>query len=136
MNLETILNRLPHRIIVNCEREPYLHRWYLIRTARIGVFIHKFIRSDEDRALHDHPWNFLALPIWRGYFEHSQFGRRRIWPLLGMRFRKAEYRHRVELIQNRPAWSLFIRFRERRTWGFWLASGFQAWNDWWREKCE
>ncbi len=68
----SILDRLlEKKVIENCERQPYLHRWYLLRTARVAVFVHKFVRSDEDRALHDHPWPFFVLPIWRGYREHS-----------------------------------------------------------------
>ena len=154
--IERILNRiLDHKVIVNCERQPYLHRWYLFRTRRVACFIHKFIRSDEDRALHDHPWDFLVIPIWRGYIEHSDrpitppwFRAnpmhpdnrvaviRRIWPLISARFRRGEYRHRVELVGGRPAWSIFFRFSERRTWGFWPREGFTDWNKWWQEKCE
>lgn len=72
MDLVKILDRLFEcRVIVNCEREPYLLRWYVLRTERLGIFIHKFVRSDEDRALHDHPWPFLVVPLWGGYIEHS-----------------------------------------------------------------
>lgn len=152
-----LLDRLfAKRVIVNCERQAYLHRWFVIRTERFALFIHKFVRSDEDRALHDHPWSFLVVPIWRGYVEHSDReevtfepdgtqlrkvtllrpSKRRVWPILGARFRRAEYRHRVELIDGKPSWSLFFRFRSRRTWGFWPTSGFIAWNKWWEEKCE
>src|SRR5688500_17625240 len=62
---------LPFKVIVNCARDPYLVRWYLFRSGPVSIFIHKFVRSDEDRALHDHPWAFLVIPIWRGYIEHS-----------------------------------------------------------------
>jgi hypothetical protein len=124
------------RVIVNCDRDPYLIRWYILRWKRVGLFLHKFIRSDEDRALHDHPWAFLVIPIWRGYHEHSVNGVRRVWPLIGARFRPATYRHRVELIGGRPSWSLFIRFRRLRDWGFWNGENFTQWADWWRDKCE
>ena len=156
--IERILNSLLScKVIVNCDREPYLHRWYLIRTTRFAVFIHKFIRSDEDRALHDHPWNFFVIPIWRGYIEHSDkacdcgicknnpgrakdFPRlpvqRRVWPIISSRYRTGTYRHRVELIKDKPAWSIFIRFKEQRDWGFWPKEGFIQWNKWWQEKCE
>lgn len=71
--IDKILNRiLECRVIVNCEHDPYLYRWFVIRTERFGLFIHKFVRSDEDRALHDHPWPFVVIPIWRGYVEHSE----------------------------------------------------------------
>lgn len=112
---ERILNRLfKKREIVNCDRDVYLHRWYVFRSKPVSLFIHKFVRSDEDRALHCHPWDFLVIPIWRGYIEHNRQwddgegtrhgppipyeGRTRVLPILGTRFRRAEYRHRVELL--------------------------------------
>lgn len=186
MSIEHILDKLfKCRVIVNCDRNPYLLRWYVIRTKWIGLFIHKFIRSDEDRALHDHPWNFLVIPIWRGYREWSSHPcpyvwpcihccgsslkkgectletARRVYPILGTRFRHAIYRHRVQLMpckrlfvnmltyqgcqkdcphcngmKELPSWSIFIRFRKLREWGFWEPGGFKHWQDWWKEKCE
>jgi hypothetical protein len=174
--LEKLLNRcFQHKVVVNCDRDPYLYRWYIFRTKRVALFLHKFVRSDEDRALHDHPWAFLVIPIWRGYVEHIQKrvsrrtqpsvkngfqwhenwvttepSKRRVWPIIGMRYRRATYRHRVELfrqvlkrrgswiIQTKelPSWSFFFRFRETRTWGFWPKEGFIAWNKWWQNNCE
>lgn len=58
--------------IVNCDRDLYLTRWYLLRFKSFAVFLHYFHRSDEDRALHDHPWNFITIPLWRGYYEHTK----------------------------------------------------------------
>jgi hypothetical protein len=151
MNVAAALDRLlEKRVIVNCEREPYLHRWYVLRTERVGVFIHRFVRSDEDRALHDHPWSFIVIPLWGGYIEHSDrlpqvWGvdlgyripvRRRVWPLISTRYRGTDYRHRVELVNERPSWSLFIRFKKVREWGFWPKTGFILWNKWWQDKCE
>jgi hypothetical protein len=124
------------RVIVNCEHDPYLHRWFIIRRERFALFIHRFVRGDEDRALHDHPWHFIVIPVWRGYIEHNDAGARRVWPILGVRFRRATYRHRVQLIDGKPAWSLFIRFKHLREWGFWPSEGFILWNKWWQDKCE
>jgi hypothetical protein len=139
--IEKLLNRLLKcRVIVNCDHDPFMYRWYVLRTKWVSVFIHKFVRDDEDRALHDHPWAFLVIPIWRGYVEHCERKRiphaRRVRPLLGMRLRRATYRHRVVLIGGKPAWSVFIHFRRWREWGFWPREGFTPWNKWWQEKCE
>lgn len=105
---------LPHKEIVNCEGDLYLRRWYLFRGKTFSVFIHKFERSDEDRALHDHPWAFLVIPIWRGYIEHydplwsDNWGltklecstrRHRVYPIIGTRYRPATFQHRVELLK-------------------------------------
>lgn len=114
---ERILNRLfTKKEIHNCDGDIYLHRWYVFRTKLLTLFVHKFVRSDEDRALHDHPWPFLVIPIWRGYIEHSMRwddgdGTRhgppigydmqtRVYPILGARLRPATYRHRVELFSR------------------------------------
>ncbi len=188
--LPRLLTRIfKHNFIVNCDHDVYLRRWYVIRRQSFGLFIHQFVRSDEDRALHDHPWDFIVIPIWRGYIEHSECPsckgagwqgptldsffaanlgcsrcsttgiiQKRIWPILGTRWRPATYRHRVELLKGDPvtntsrvlspcitaytygnkelpAWSIFIRFKKVRVWGFW-ENGFIAWNKWWQEKCE
>ncbi len=198
--IESILNRLfKKKVIHNCEAQPYLHRWFLYRSARFGIFIHRFVRSDEDRCLHDHPWPFLVIPLWRGYIEHSECDelvprcktcnglqivghpiagqdwipvevcpgckgaapyryhkvpcKRRVRPFLGIRLRPATYRHRVELIMSPnsfidlagiihrvtaiplPSWSLFIRFRKVRVWGFWKDGTFIDNVQWWRDMC-
>jgi len=135
--IEKILNKLfKHRIIINCDKDPYLKRWYLIRLPRVALFLHKFIRSDEDRALHDHPWDFIVIPIWRGYYEYNDSGRIRVWPFWNTAHRYATYRHRVELIAEQPSWSLFIRFEREREWGFWPEHGFVNWKQWWSDMCE
>ncbi len=149
---ERILNRIfSHKIIQNCDGDPYLLRWYVFKTARVSLFLHKFIRSDEDRALHDHPWAFLVIPVWRGYVEHSHScmvnpkgncpatcslfrperqRHLRVYPLLSTRYRPATYCHRVELIEGKPAWSVFFHFTNEREWGFHPAEGFINWKAW------
>lgn len=150
---------LPFREIVDCEKQVYLRRWYLIRTSKFAVFIHQFIKSDFERGLHDHPWPFIVIPIWRGYVEHHErpcvicdyfapercqgcggtgkmTAKHRVWPIIGTRSRPAIYRHRVELFYEvvngdkrpLPSWSIFLRFKECREWGFWLPDGFMHWK--------
>jgi hypothetical protein len=48
--------RSPDFVIGGDER-PYLLRWWVIpRNKVFNVYLHLFLRSDDDRALHDHPW--------------------------------------------------------------------------------
>ena len=111
------------RVIWSCRsaRGPLLTRYYLILTRRGAVYLHHLHASDEDRALHDHPWSFVTWLIGGGYYEHTPAGRcwRRRFSVL---WRPAEYRHR--LVLTRPTWTLVVRFRRRRAWGFWLPSGW------------
>jgi hypothetical protein len=134
---EKLLDRMfDHKTIVSCDRKPYLKRWYLLRRKSFAFFLHRFHRSDEDRALHDHPWCFVTFILWRGYLEHTpRQNVSRKWPLM-ICFRRAEHQHRVELVDGKPAWTLILRFKEKRMWGFWTKNGFEPWNKWWQNNCE
>lgn len=138
--IERILNRLfKRREIPNCEGSVYLKRWLVIRTEPFAIFLHKFERSDEDRALHDHPWPFITFILWRGYIEHYWArGKQRLdfrGPLT-IHYRPATHMHRVELVEDKPAWTIVIRFRKKRDWGFWENGKWIQWNKWWQDKCE
>ena len=125
----------PRRVIWSCRsaRGPLLTRYYLILTRRVAVYLHHLHVSDEDRALHDHPWSFVTWLIGGGYYEHTPAGR--CWRRRGsVLWRPAESRHRLEL--TRPTWTLVVRFRRRREWGFWLPSGWMDWKTYGTAWCD
>lgn len=114
-----------HRSTIRVGAEPYLVRWRLVQTPWFAVYLHHILRSDDDRALHDHPWAFLSLILWGGYFEFTPAGCR--WRGAGsLVFHKAEDLHRLEL--DRPAWTLVFCGRRRREWGFRFADGWRSWQ--------
>src|SRR5271156_1916144 len=49
----------PPDFIVGGKEFPYMRRWWIIPRNRVfNIYLHHFLRSDDDRALHDHPsWN-------------------------------------------------------------------------------
>ena len=51
---KTLCSGRPH-FLISDQADPYLHRWYVIpRNRFLNLYLHKFLRDDEDRALHDH----------------------------------------------------------------------------------
>lgn len=124
----------PRRIIQSCQGGgPLLTRYFLFRSDPISIYLHHLHISDEDRCLHDHPWAFVTFLLSSGYFEHTpdgRFWRRRFSAL----YRPAEWKHRLELV--RPTWTLIVRFRRVRDWGFWLPSGWMNWRDYGRNYCD
>jgi len=49
-----------------------MHRWWRIpRNWATNVYYHIVLRSDDDRALHDHPWLSVSIVLEGGYFEHT-----------------------------------------------------------------
>ena len=50
------LHRRPPDFVIGGADRPYMRRWYLVpKNTQLNVYLHHFRRSDDDRALHDHP---------------------------------------------------------------------------------
>lgn len=115
----------PPDLIIGTPDRHYLYRWHLIRTRWFNVFLHKIMLSDDDRALHDHPWDNISIILKGGYLEVTQRGAkyRGSGDIIS---RRAEDAHRLVLPEGYPpCWSLFITGRSRRSWGFLCPKGWQ-----------
>jgi hypothetical protein len=116
-------------VIIGPVADPYLHRWHLIpRNPVFNVYVHHFFRSDDDRALHDHPWINLSVLLKGSYDEHVPGGikRRRAGSLIA---RGARGRHRIALIDGQGVWTLFLTGPRTRKWGFHCPEGWVAFDD-------
>lgn len=108
----------------------YLERWILFPYNKFfNVYIHKFHRSDDDRALHDHPWFNLSFILTGEYLEH--FADNTILHRKAGQFilRGARTAHRIELINNKPVLTLFFTFLKIRSWGFYCPQGWRHWKE-------
>lgn len=149
-----VTRRAPDFIIGGQER-PYLRRWWLtpwrawterakgsprrwVRAlGRAGellpnVYLHEFLRSDDDRALHDHPWGNVSVLLRGAYTEHTvEAGgvhRREVLSAGAVRARPSgRFAHRIEL-HNGACWTLFITGPRYRDWGFHCPE--QGWIPW------
>lgn len=113
----------PHEII-GAPDAPYLKRWYLIPpNRRVNLYLHRFCRSDEPEALHDHPWDFVSILLTHRYLEVTDTAAT-VRTAGSIALRRAEHRHRIRLFTDghgtpQPCWSLVITGPRRRPWGFW-----------------
>lgn len=111
----------------------YLKRWYVIpRNRFLNIYLHRFGRSDEDRALHDHPWLFNASIVLDGWLtEHTidagGIARRDYLSGGDWRFRWGPSPHRLEL-SGQYAWTLFITGPRVRNWGFHCPDEWVPWQ--------
>lgn len=121
----------PH-FVIGDPNDPYLFRWYVLpRNPLINVYIHKFMRDDDDRAMHDHPWPSVSLVLAGGYVEHTDAGKRHYRPG-SLIVRRATHTHRIELLRDgerpKPAWTLFVTGPRVREWGFHCPQGWMPWK--------
>lgn len=118
-------NRWPDFIVgKDAEGGPYLLRWYVTpwrrwreqaeanptawrrakaSLARVlpNLYVHMFLRDDDDRALHDHPSWACSLILDGGYIEHTiadgGIHRRCFYRAGSLRFMGTRHAHRIEL---------------------------------------
>lgn len=125
--------RTPYFDIVK-DGETYMRRWWLFnpygyesrqprhRWCPISIRVHHIVKPDDDRHLHDHPWNARTIILRGGYLEIVDRGD------LGlvMRGRDAGQTnrigfgqfHRIAAVTDGGAYTLFISGEHRGTWGF------------------
>lgn len=144
-----MLNALLYRItgflpcrIINDGETPYLERYYVGTLMGWRFYLHRFVGSDPDRGLHDHPWSRAFSIIMSGwYWEETRSGTRKVrWfnSLNGDTFHRVVLPHRYQCeyapvgdwifdenfekskwSDEMPCWTLFFhRAGNVKPWGF------------------
>lgn len=113
----------PPDFVIGGSDDPYLLRWYMLPRNLIGnAYLHLFLRSDDDRALHDHMYANVSILLRGEYTEHrilqGGINTRKVWRAGDWIFRHSgAIAHRIE-IHAGPCWSLFLCGPRYREWGF------------------
>jgi hypothetical protein len=103
------------------QQDPYMRRWFLVpRNPILNVYLHQFLRDDDDRAPHDHPWVSASLSLTepmveiyrKGGIDHS----REVLPG-DLVLRGARFIHRM-VVPKPGALTIFITGPRIRAWGF------------------
>lgn len=127
-------------LIKRAQRTPYVHiygkdgtmymgRWWLFNPYPhpeekrknwfpISIRIHHIQKKDDDRHLHDHPWNARTIILKNCYTEVREDGVR-YFRFAGdtAKLKFGEY-HRITFVPPEGVWTLFITGKYQGTWGF------------------
>lgn len=124
------MRRLPD-FVVGGKDDPYLERWYIIpRNRWFNIYFHRFVRSDDDRALHDHMYASMSIILFGRYKEHLQGGKSRVLKKGDVVIRwSGKTAHRIEIYEMFPCLTLFITGPRYREWGFHCPNGWVHWKD-------
>ena len=115
---------------------PHAYRWTL-NLWLFAIRVHQWIRSDDKRYMHDHPWHFVTLVVRGGYTDVSyringgtEFDKlpeteivRDVLRVGSIRLRPASHRHYVE-VGPEGAWTVLLTSPVVRHWGYWVKSKF------------
>lgn len=123
--LKFLTDKKRRRVILDpITNKLYMLRYFLLNKnkneendqTKFNIFLHKIMLSDT-RHFHDHPWNYITIILKGGYWENTPTGK--FWRGPGsIRFNRAKNLHYLELKNETPCMTLFIRFKARRQWGF------------------
>jgi hypothetical protein len=120
-------DRAPDFVIGPAE-DPYMLRWWLLpRNEVFNVYYHQIRHSDDDRALHDHPWPSLSI-MTRGLLREITPEGSRIITVGDVVYRGPEFAHRLEVLDDAGAETLFITGPRVREWGFHCPKGWVVWT--------
>lgn len=124
-------SRPPDYIIGQENGVAYMRRWWIYRTYHASIYLHEFMRSDDDRALHDHPWWSVSYLLRGSYTEVTISAGgvelRKIYSAPSLILRSAKGAHRIEL-HDGPCWTLFMTGPVIRSWGFHCPKGWRPWQ--------
>jgi hypothetical protein len=114
-----------------------MSRWFVIpRNKLFNIYLHYIEDSDDERALHDHRGHNISILLRGSYIEHFK-DKVRVRNAPCIIFRKADTPHRIQLYKNPfilgrkmlPTWSIFIKLKDIREWGFWCPQGWRHWEE-------
>ncbi|MCP4433773.1 MAG: hypothetical protein GY806_22610 [Gammaproteobacteria bacterium] len=115
------------RIINGPDRQPYLERYHLLSLPfGYRFYLHRFVASDPGRGLHNHPWHRAFSVVLSGCYEEIRMlGARDENTVIKRKVRSGNLNcingsvfHRINLIENRECWTLFMHSPSTQAWGF------------------
>ena len=133
--LKLVNSRQPD-FVVGEPDDPYMLRWWWIpRNKWFNVYVHMFLKDDDDRAMHDHPWASLSLlceGVLKEYYKDQTTGFN-YWKYISpgeWSYRSSKLAHRLE-VPKQPfdPITIFITGPRIREWGFHCPMGWKHWKD-------
>lgn len=112
--------------LIKLDGQPYLERYYAGSLFGFYFYLHRFVRSDGERHVHDHPWNSAMSLVLTGHYVEVQG---RVADRIHLRSRIISWfnritrkpgKHTVHRIAATEAetWTLFFHSEWQHGWGF------------------
>lgn len=101
----------------------HFRRWELIKTPWFSVWIHGIYAADEDKHLHNHPWDFKSLILKGSYLEETENGL--VLQSVGkFNSRNGQDFHKILKLNDPVVYTLFIASPVKREWGYKVSGQF------------
>lgn len=114
------------------EGKLHFRRWEILKTRWFSIYIHGIYAADQDKHLHNHPWDYKSIVLKGSYIEETLTGNNVMRPLK-MVTRDGKDYHKIKELKSKSVYTLFIVSPVKRIWGY-LVDGSWMNHEEYREK--
>lgn len=128
--------------LIEINGDAYLERYHVASLFGFKIWLHRFIRNDSDRHLHNHPWHALSVILTGGYREIVALKGYRNWDIVDYKrgnfnLIKADKTHRILQVEPNTWTLMLVSPRTGKGWSFVdddgnLTDGVSGGRDWHR----
>ncbi len=106
-----------------------LRRWKIEIGKLFSIRLHRWMKGDPREYQHKHPWNFITIVFWGGYYDVGEGREPDLVQAPAIRYRDKNWRHAV--VNPIPGTlSLVITGRVIDKWRFWIGSREVNTDEW------
>jgi len=99
------------------EGKLHFRRWQILKTPWFSIYIHGIYAPDQDKHLHNHPWDYKSLVLKGSYIEETNNGVN-LLKFGSVTSRSGEDYHKIKTLLTNSVYTLFIVSPAKRTWGY------------------
>jgi len=101
----------------------HFKRWQILKTPFVSIWLHAIYKADQDKHLHNHPWDFTSVVLKGSYIEQTTLGNKRQYPgKINVR-NGADY-HKILEVESPVVYTLFFASKPKRQWGYRVVGKF------------
>lgn len=113
--------------VIHDNEKPYLERYFLFNLFGLKFYLHRFVASDPDRGLHNHPWKWAFSIVLFNYYIEQLESRLRLVKYFNLILK--DNCHRVIKPESvNEVWTFFFHPNEYSEWGFFRDGKFVKWE--------
>jgi hypothetical protein len=114
----------------------HFERWQIIQTRWFGIYFHCIYQADTDKHCHDHPWDYISIPLWGKFIElkKNNIEGKAYYSFPTICFgqiikRKAEDFHKIHRLCSKKVYTLFLTGPRKRAWGYDVNGVWMPWEE-------
>lgn len=115
--------------IISKQGDLHFQRYRLLETPWFAIYIHRISKSDMDKDMHDHPWDFASFILQGSYLEACKYYPdfetviKNVYTAGSMITHRAEDAHQLTLLTG-VVWTLVFTSGHTGKWGYQTDNGW------------